>query len=300
VKSSSKIVLAFIALVFLSLYCLYSHTNSIYRQINKENTLTSATDTPKSEPVTIEINKTGEKIYFNATLDSQDAYEILDSKLIDATYSVTKSVNVDENLQDSTKVVALISKLIDILKERYKEGSIIYKEGLLTIEGKTDDPDAKALLDSLLSASLIPNIDNSVYEKKFVEMTYPELSVEAQALEVKMNEIAEIEDINFEEDSARLTPKSLETIQKIAEILKENSTYAIEISGHTDSVGDPEYNLELSKQRALSVKDALMKQGVDAKKMVANGYGDQRPLVDNNNEEDRKKNRRVEFKIIGE
>jgi outer membrane protein OmpA-like peptidoglycan-associated protein len=126
------------------------------------------------------------------------------------------------------------------------------------------------------------------------------LSIEAQALEVKMNEIAEIEDINFEEDSARLTPKSLETIQKIAEILKENSTYAIEISGHTDSIGDLEYNLELSKQRALSVKDALMKQGVDAKKMVANGYGDQRPLVDNNNEEDRKKNRRVEFKIIGE
>ncbi|MEJ2497891.1 MAG: OmpA family protein [Sulfurovaceae bacterium] len=99
-----------------------------------------------------------------------------------------------------------------------------------------------------------------------------------------MNEIAEIEDINFEEDSAKLTLKSLETIQKIAEILKENSTYTIEISGHTDSVGDPEYNLELSKQRALSVKDALIKQGVDAKKMVANGYGDQRPLANKNSE----------------
>ncbi|MBN2767587.1 MAG: OmpA family protein, partial [Campylobacterales bacterium] len=99
---------------------------------------------------------------------------------------------------------------------------------------------------------------------------------------------------------AKLTIKSLDTINKIAQILKENNTYTIEISGHTDSVGDPEYNLELSKQRALSVKGALMKQGVDAKKMVANGYGDQRPLVDNNNEEDRKKNRRVEFKIIGE
>ncbi len=289
-----------IALVLFSLYCLYCHTSSIYEQINKKDTLPSATDTLKSESVTIEINKRGKEIYFNATLDSQDAYDTLDSKLVDTTYSVTKSVDVDETLQDSTKVVTLISKLIDILKERYKQGAIIYKDGLLTIEGKTEDPEAKALIDSLLSASLIPNIDTSVYEKKFIEMTYPELSVEAQALEVKMNEIAEIEDINFEEDSARLTLKSLETIHKIAEILKENSTYAIEISGHTDNVGDPEYNLELSKQRALSVKDTLVDQGVDAKKMIANGYGDQRPLVDNNSDEDRKKNRRVEFKIIGE
>jgi OOP family OmpA-OmpF porin len=300
VQSSNKIASALLLLLLLVGYCLYSHTNSIYDEINKKETQVSSGHFIKSDLVTIKIDKADKNIYFNAKLDSQDAYEILDMKLIDTKYSVIRNVQIDEELQESTKIVALVSKLIDIIKERYGEGTIIYKEGLLTIEGKTDDSDAKSLIASLLSASLIPSIDSSVYEKKFIEMTYPALSLEAQALEVKMNDIAEIEDIIFEENSAKLTINSLKTINKIAEALKEKNRYTIEISGHTDNLGDSKYNLELSKQRATSVKDALVVQGIDEKRMIANGYGDQRPLFDNVSEENRQKNRRVEFKIIGE
>jgi len=74
--------------------------------------------------------------------------------------------------------------------------------------------------------------------------------------------------------------------------------HLVEIAGHTDSVGDVDYNVKLSKRRASSVKQYLIKKGIDPSKVVTKGYGLTEPVADNETEEGRAKNRRVELIIL--
>ena len=74
--------------------------------------------------------------------------------------------------------------------------------------------------------------------------------------------------------------------------------YRVEIGGHTDNVGADGFNKRLSEQRAKAVKDYLMQNGIDAKRLIIRGYGKSKPIASNKTEEGRQKNRRVEFKFI--
>ncbi len=74
--------------------------------------------------------------------------------------------------------------------------------------------------------------------------------------------------------------------------------HLVEIAGHTDSVGDVDYNVKLSERRASSVKQYLIKKGIDPSKVVTKGYGPTEQVADNETEEGRAKNRRVELIIL--
>ncbi len=104
--------------------------------------------------------------------------------------------------------------------------------------------------------------------------------------------------VQYETGSANLTPDSRYELDNLVEALKENSTLRIEISGHTDNVGDAAANTALSQSRAGVVANYLHDKGIDAGRFVARGYGQSRPLVANDTEENRAKNRRTEFKIL--
>ncbi|MCV5900774.1 OmpA family protein, partial [Escherichia coli] len=71
----------------------------------------------------------------------------------------------------------------------------------------------------------------------------------------------------------------------------------VEIGGHTDSKGSDAYNLSLSDKRSKSVKDYLVSKGVAAGRMTTRGYGESMPVADNNTDEGRELNRRVELKV---
>ena len=105
--------------------------------------------------------------------------------------------------------------------------------------------------------------------------------------------------INFEFDSAVIdTVSSNAELDSIASFMNENKSIYIEISGYTDDSGDAAHNKELSIERANAVKDALIERGVEDIRMVANGYGESRPLVPNDSEKNKALNRRVEIRII--
>ena len=72
----------------------------------------------------------------------------------------------------------------------------------------------------------------------------------------------------------------------------------VEISGHTDSTGDPKKNMTLSRQRAESVRSFLIRQGCNASLLVAKGYGATRPIADNDTDEGKQQNRRVELQFL--
>jgi outer membrane protein OmpA-like peptidoglycan-associated protein len=85
-------------------------------------------------------------------------------------------------------------------------------------------------------------------------------------------------------------------LKEIATVLKENPEVKIKIIGHTDSDGKPEMNLELSKKRAISVKNALVKEfGIDEKRMETDGKGQTEPVDSNDTPAGKANNRRVEF-----
>lgn len=102
--------------------------------------------------------------------------------------------------------------------------------------------------------------------------------------------------IRFSVNSSVLLPESNGVLREIAAVLTKNPELKIHIIGHTDSDGDEAANLELSKKRAGSVKQALMSDyNIDAARMLAEGAGEQKPVSDNNTKEGRANNRRVEF-----
>ena len=80
--------------------------------------------------------------------------------------------------------------------------------------------------------------------------------------------------------------------------MNDNPSIEIEMSAHTDSYGSDEYNIKLSDERALSVREYILSQGIDPKRIISQGYGETKPVVPNDSDDNRQLNRRVEFKIL--
>lgn len=105
--------------------------------------------------------------------------------------------------------------------------------------------------------------------------------------------------IQFEFDSAVIdTIASGPELDSLAYYMTENPNIRIEISGYTDDTGDSAHNKTLSVERAEAVKNAMIERGIEADRMEANGYGENRPLVPNINEKNKGINRRVEVRVI--
>ena len=102
--------------------------------------------------------------------------------------------------------------------------------------------------------------------------------------------------VNFDFDRATLRPDAEPALNQVLALMKDESALAVEIGGHTDNVGKPDYNMKLSDARAASVVQWLVAHGVAAARLSSHGYGDTQPLVPNSNDENRAKNRRVELK----
>ena len=155
---------------------------------------------------------------------------------------------------------------------------------------KKEADEAQALKDEEAKASA------EALAKKDAEIK----AVQAEKIEVKIKKVIDLENINFEVNKARLTEKSIKTISHIASILKEYPEVSIEIGGHTDNTGQAAYNLSLSQKRVDTVKQSLISMDIDASRLTSIGYGITQPLVSNDTKENRRLNRRVEFKVKGE
>jgi outer membrane protein OmpA-like peptidoglycan-associated protein/tetratricopeptide (TPR) repeat protein len=102
----------------------------------------------------------------------------------------------------------------------------------------------------------------------------------------------------FATNSFALESKSKTELKKISNFLKQNPNTKIELAGHTDNVGGHDANIALSEKRAKSVYDYLVTLGTAPSRLVFKGYGETKPIAGNTTEENKQKNRRIEFKIL--
>ncbi len=101
--------------------------------------------------------------------------------------------------------------------------------------------------------------------------------------------------INFDLDKSNLTAEGKEEVNQIAEALNKNNSLKIAIEGHTDNSGEATHNKKLSDERVNTVMNSLISQNIDKSRLTAKGFGAEKPLVANDSEENKAKNRRVEL-----
>lgn len=153
------------------------------------------------------------------------------------------------------------------------------------------------------AGSIAKNIWGVSLVSNELKVRQPKVTTKTKQVEIvqkKLDETIKLENIQFETGKEIIKSSSYPLLNKVVKILKENPNISINIDGHTDSTGDETFNKILSKKRAEAVKEHLVKNGINTNKLIAIGYGSSKPIADNNTKEGRKKNRRVEFKIIKE
>ena len=101
--------------------------------------------------------------------------------------------------------------------------------------------------------------------------------------------------IKFDSGKATLKPESMGVINEIVKLMKEHPEIKFSVEGHTDSDGDTQLNQNLSEQRANTVMNELIEQGIDGERMVSKGFGEDVPVAENSTPEGKANNRRVEF-----
>jgi outer membrane protein OmpA-like peptidoglycan-associated protein/tetratricopeptide (TPR) repeat protein len=133
---------------------------------------------------------------------------------------------------------------------------------------------------------LSKNAPDSAYEK----------NIPLQPIE--LNATIVLNNVFFDVNKYDLKPESQVELDRLAQLMKDNPTLKIQISGHTDNVGKPADNLTLSNNRAKAVVNYLVEKGVSIQRLFAKGFGETQPVADNKTEEGRGKNRRTEAKVL--
>ncbi len=151
------------------------------------------------------------------------------------------------------------------------------------IRGSADDPYTNVWFDSEIEER------KEAFNQRLEEAIGSETAVERT---LRLNYV------NFETGSAQLTATSKYQLDFLAEAMKKYPEMRIEVAGHTDDVGNPDENRTLSENRARSVFNYLVNQGINESRMTTIGYGDSRPVEEGDSEAAREANRRVEFRIL--
>jgi outer membrane protein OmpA-like peptidoglycan-associated protein len=130
------------------------------------------------------------------------------------------------------------------------------------------------------------------------DLRYQEIHRDLYLVPLEIGETVRLNNIFFDYNQYTLLEDSYSELNRLIKLLKDNPNMEIEIAGHTDNIGSPTYNLDLSRKRAQSVADYLIANGLNPRRLKVKGYGERLPISSNDTDEGRQLNRRVEFKIL--
>jgi outer membrane protein OmpA-like peptidoglycan-associated protein len=131
------------------------------------------------------------------------------------------------------------------------------------------------------------------------EVTERPMKIDDLGNKYRISDKVIINNIYFDFGTSKLTEESTPVLNELFEVMNRKKDMVVEIGGHTDNVGAKEFNLQLSLERANSVKQWLTSKGIESERIVTKGYGEQFPLASNDDEkEGRELNRRIEVTLI--
>jgi len=187
---------------------------------------------------------------------------------------------------------AALPDAIRLMAARVLDPALTVEDGVVTVSGRVPSEGVRE--------GIIQRLEQLFPEFKIVEHLEdrpPETGLELQR---GLDQFVASRVVEFEFDSDVLTPEGRETVEEVGALLRSLPGVDVEISGHTDSTGDDEFNLDLSKRRADAVRTYLVEQGLAGARFETAGFGETRPIADNETPEGRQRNRRTEFRVIEE
>ena len=217
---------------------------------------------------------------------------------------VTDNLEILEDASPAAWEAAVPALLAQVALLQHHQATVSLADQTLTVKGTVATGEAKSKL--LHEAAAAVGSAVHVQDQLTVASTTPAALAPVQApppvhasraqVQAGLDDVLRGEHIAFESNSAVLTPKGRAVVDKVIPALKRSPEAVIEIGGHTDSYGDPDYNLQLSRTRAESVRQYLAEHGV-TNRLTAVGYGATRPLSQDRTRAASKKNRRIEFRV---
>jgi len=225
------------------------------------------------------------KMYFNAK--KNDWSELYFNKSVEQYLTSVGAVKVYDGVLKNDKFRKLQETVPELYKYTFNVGSIIK---VFVLKQKN-----KKILFQVFS--------NTVWgEVNFVELKDFEQTITKITSEEILNDLEKTGKfllyVNFDINKSDIKEEDLDTLNEIFELLGNNTNLKIAIEGHTDNNGSKERNKQLSEQRAKSIADFLEQKGISATRLSSFGFGDEKPIVENNSEENKALNRRVELRKV--
>jgi len=238
------------------------------------------------------IKYTHETLIVEGIVESQEALDIMNGLLSDASIpienlsilnpEIAKRAEVEKYAKEEEARLAALAKVQVDKQAKEKEVREAEKKTQLEAEKTKAEEKDRLKLETIKAKS------------------NKEAKLAVEAAKVNISKLLKIENIEFEVAKGSLTIKGKNTVDKLANILKQYANIHIEVAGHTDSDGSAIFNQKLSQSRVDTVKNRLISKGINTGRLTAKGYGESKPLIPNTSDASKAKNRRVEINIQGE
>ena len=302
-----KIIMLLIFFLILNIFTIYGFEYKDFLSNNNASlneqkiNLNTASEKQETKPFNLVLVKKDGVVEMNGLFSNEN-----DVKMISDILNINRQgeYKYEENRVVNEELLKELVILITPFKDFFADNSkLTVLNNEVTLLGELKDANYKTLLDSIISRSKIniktditlPGVSNIADNK---EINNPTSNI--NEVQLLINNILSAKKINFERRSTAITAESKTVVEEIAKILNDNPTLKVEISGHTDSRGSDSLNKKISQDRASSVRDILISLGINKDRVTAIGYGEEKPLVQDDENGLSEINRRVEFNILGE
>jgi len=259
-----------------------------------------------SEPENLgpSINTKDFDAYFTIPASGEFAY------LVSGQNSVGQADIWKLKLPDALKpspVVLIFGKVLNSATNEGIEANITYRiletnEEVGIASSNPKDGSYKIILPAGKNYSFMATKDNIYTVSQNIDLTeikqYTEIERDLYLTPIQIGSTVRMNNLFFVTGKSEINKWSFPELQRLIDLMKSHKKMEVEISGHTDNVGSDKINNALSLERANAVKDYLISNGIETSRLTAKGYGKTKPLANNDTDEGKKKNRRVDFTIL--
>ncbi len=243
----------------------------------------------------VKIEKNKNNLVLSGAFSSQESVSGSEEILGKFSSSIKKTnIIIDDKINQDEHWIKVLENIAYVFEKNVEQGMLEFADNSIKLECKVLSKEAKKQLMLTLK-----NLENfGVKSNLSVKVESPQDRL--QKAKKDIYDLFSSKKIRFQRGESEVSKDSYELLDAFVVILNKNPKISILIEGHTSSRGDSKMNQTLSLDRASTIKEYLVKKGIDKNRLETVGYGESRPAFSNETDMGKEKNRRVEFKIKGD